>query len=82
MLFDFRQRIGSRGVDLLPIVAGDDRDLDGRLFDFLNPIYAATVSSASTGPLECSSRMSGVPMGSVFAAVSYTHLTLPTNREG
>ncbi len=45
---DFRQRIGSRGVDLLPIVAGDDRDLDGRLFDFLNPIYAATVSSANS----------------------------------
>ena len=45
---DFRQRIGSRGVDLLPIVAGDDRDLDGRLFDFLNPIYAATVSPANS----------------------------------
>jgi hypothetical protein len=44
---DFRQRIASRGVDLLPIVAGDDRDLDGRLFDFLNPIYAATVSAAN-----------------------------------
>jgi hypothetical protein len=41
---NFRQRIASLGVDLLPIVAGDDRDLDGRLFDFLNPIYAATVS--------------------------------------
>ena len=35
-------------MDLLPIVAGDDRDLDGRLFDFLNPIYAATVSSANS----------------------------------
>jgi hypothetical protein len=45
---NFRQRIASRGVDVLPIVAGDDRDLDGRLFDFLNPVYAATVSAASS----------------------------------
>jgi hypothetical protein len=44
---NFRQRIASRGVDILPVVAGDDRDLDGRLFDFLNPVYAATVSAAS-----------------------------------
>lgn len=44
---NFRQRIASRGVDALPIVAGDDRDLDGRLFDFLNPIYAATVGAAN-----------------------------------
>jgi hypothetical protein len=43
---DFRQRISSRGVDVLPIVAGDDRDLDGRQFDVLNSIYAGIIDAA------------------------------------
>lgn len=45
---DFRQRISSRGVDTLPIVAGNDVDLDGRLFDVLNPVYAATTTAANS----------------------------------
>lgn len=45
---DYRQRIASRGVDTLPIIAGNDMDLDGRPFDVLNPIYAATVAAANS----------------------------------
>ncbi len=39
---DFRQRISSQAVDVLPPVAGDDRDLDNRPYDQFNTIYSAT----------------------------------------
>ncbi len=45
---DYRQRIGSRGVDVLPVISGNDLDLDGRPFDVLNPIYEASTSAANS----------------------------------
>ncbi len=45
---DYRQRIASRGVDTLPIVAGNDLDLDGRPFDVFNPIYSAIGTAANS----------------------------------
>ncbi len=45
---DFRQRIASRGVDSLPIIAGNDLDLDGRPFDVFNPIYSAFATPANS----------------------------------
>lgn len=45
---DYRQRIASRGVDTLPIIAGNDLDLDGRSFDILNPIYNASTTETNS----------------------------------
>jgi len=44
---DYRQRIASRGVDTLPIIAGNDLDLDRRPFDVFNPIYSALSTPAN-----------------------------------